>query len=307
MSFPHFYQPERVGDYFTPDTASAVAAGTQSGLNPAREDTLRTVLLLVDVQVDFVHTNGALSVPGAVDDTRRTIEWIFNNASSITTIAASLDSHVPIQIFSPAWWINDSGDHPAPYTVISSSDVEAGRWKPLYEVDWSRGYVEKLEDAARKQLMIWPYHTLIGTPGHNLVPPLYEAIAYHAAARQAQPVFLTKGSVPKTEHYSILEPEVKVPNLPHGGLNTDFLNMLATYDRVYVAGQAKSHCVLETVSSMMRYFEPKPEFIDKMMILKDAMSSVAHPEIDFESMANAAFAGFESLGLHLISTAESIK
>jgi nicotinamidase/pyrazinamidase len=302
MTNPRFYDSKRVGQLYAPDMASVVDEGRAAGLSPAALDQERTILVLVDTQVDFVHADGALSVPGAVDDTRRTIEWIFRRVDRLTTIAASLDSHLPIQIFFPTWWADAAGQHPAPFTPISSADLTAGRWIPLYEQAWSVDYVERLEEQAKKELMIWPYHTLIGTTGHTLTPALYETVAYHSAARQAQPVFLTKGSIPKTEHYSILEPEVKVPEHPQGGLNTAFLDMLATYDRVYIAGQAKSHCVLETVTSIMRYFDGQPEAIDKLRVLIDCTSSVAHPQIDFDTMANKAFARFEAHGLRLITS-----
>lgn len=306
LPIPNYYNPQSVGQLTLPDTAAAVDAGRSLGLKPSKEDEKRIVLLLVDVQIDFVHSDGALSVPGAIEDTRRIIEWIYHYTNEITTITASLDSHIPIQIFSPTWWINNDGQHPAPFTVITSDDVKSGRWKPLYEIDWSIQYVDRLEEMSRKQLMIWPYHTLLGTPGHNLVPALYEAIAYHTSARQSAPVFLTKGMIPETEHYSIMEPEVKIPDKPNGGLNTDFLNMLARYDRVYIAGQAKSHCVLETVSSMMRYFAHTPAIINKIRVIRDAMSSVAHPEIDFDALANEAFARFESAGLRLVNTTDAL-
>jgi nicotinamidase-related amidase len=307
MPFPAFYDPSRVGQLYTPDTPAAVRDGRAAGLNPASQAQVRTILLLVDVQVDFVHTDGALSVPGAIDDTRRTIEWIFNNVNRITTIAASLDSHVPIQIFFPTWWVDENDTHPAPYTVIRGVDVAAGKWRPQYDVAWSVEYVEQLEELSKKELMIWPYHTLIGTPGHGLTPALYEAIAFHAAARQTQPIFLSKGTIAKTEYYSMLEPEVKVPDHPLGTLNTDFLDMLAGYDKIYVAGQAKSHCVLETVTSMMRYFDDQPKVINKVRILSDCMSSVAHPTINFDLMANRQFAAFAARGLQLVDSSMPIR
>ena len=203
MTFPDFYNPERVGQLYVPDAPGAIADGRAHAVR-ATASAERTLLLLVDMQVDFVHTDGALSVPGAVDDTRRVVEWIFTNLPRITTIAASLDSHLPISIFFPTWWVDEKGQHPQPYTVIRSEDVRAGRWKPLYEPEWSWAYCGKLEVRAKKELMIWPYHTLIGTPGHALTPALSEAIAYHAAARQTQPVFLEKGTIPQTEYYSML-------------------------------------------------------------------------------------------------------
>lgn len=305
MLLPEFYNPDAVGRLYAPDLNRVVAAGRTAGCSPAADDQERTLLLLVDAQVDFIHADGALSVPGAIEDTRRTIEWIYNRLDRITTIAASLDSHLPIQIFFPTWWAGPDGTHPAPFTPIESADVRAGRWRPLYEVEWSLQYVEQLESQAKKALMIWPYHTLIGTPGHTITPALYEAIAYHTAARQAQPVFVSKGSIPKTEHYSMLEPEVKVPEHPQGGLNTEFLDLVAGYQAIYIAGQAKSHCVLETVTSMMRYFDGQPDMIRRLHVLIDATSSVAHPEIDFDAIAEATLSRYAEQGLKLVTTLEA--
>lgn len=299
---PPFYDPSRVGQLYIPDTATAISTGLATNMSAADNDSLRVLLLLVDMQVDFIHTDGALSVPGAVEDARRTIEWIYENTPTLTTIAASLDSHLPVQIFYASWWIDANGNPPTPYTEITAADVEQGIWKPRYEIAWSHEYVHKLADQARKNLMIWPYHTMIGTPGHGLTPALYEAIAYHSAARQTEPIFLTKGSIPKTEHYSMLEPEVKVSDNPQGTINRSFLDMIASYDVIYVAGQAKSHCVLETVTSMMRYFNT--DIISKLHVLYDAMSSVAHPQIDFDAAANKAFETFAKEGLNIVYTTD---
>ncbi len=300
---PSFYDPTTVGTMYTPDTLQAVDEGRKSALSPARKDEKRIALLLIDMQVDFIHTDGALSVSGAIDDTRRIVEWMYANLGHITTIAASLDSHLPIQIFSPAWWIDTNGNHPKPYTVITNADLEAGTWRPLYEPDWSHTYTEKLEEQAKKQLMVWPYHTLTGTPGHNLTPALYEAIAFHSSARTTQPVLLQKGSEPLTEHYSILEPEVKLVGKNALNFNRPFLELLAQHDLIYIAGQAKSHCVLETVSSMMRY-EDSPQMVRKIRLLTDGMSSVQHPTIDFDAHANETFERFSKNGLTMTTTTE---
>lgn len=307
MSLPDFYKAEQVGSLFAPDTASAIQAGSAAGLTPAAGDSRRVVLVLVDAQVDFVHVDGSLSVPGAVDDTRRTVEWIYRNAGQITQIVASLDTHVPLQIFYPNWWVNNKGEHPAPFTAITAEAVERGEWTPTVEVEWSREYVHQLEELGKKTLLIWPYHTMIGTPGHAITPPLYEAIAYHAAARSVDPIFLSKGSIPKTEHYSILEPEVKVPGVELGDVNRKLLDFLGTFDLVYVAGQAKSHCVLETVSSLYRYFAGSaPEKIASWRFLEDCTSSVVHPEIDFDALANAQLARFRDEGMRMVRSTDPI-
>lgn len=304
---PHFYDPARIGTLYLPQTAAAIDAGLAAGLSPAQDDRQRIALLLVDPQVDFIHVDGALSVPGAVDDTRRTIEWLLAHTGEISLIAASLDSHIPVQIFYPTWWTDTEGRHPDPYTLITSADVEQGRWQPVYEPEWSREYVHQLETQARKALMIWPYHTMIGTPGHAVTPALYEAIAYHAAARAVQPRFVSKGSIAKTEHYSLLEPEVKVPEHPQGSLNTALLDELATYERVYVAGQAKSHCVLETLGSVMNYFDGQPEQIAKWHLLTDCTSSVAHPEIDFDALADARLDDYTARGLQRVRSTDPLR
>ena len=303
---PDFYDPKKVGALYVPDTTGAIAEGQTAGLPPALQDKRQAILLLVDPQVDFIHEDGALSVPGAVDDTRRTIEWLFGNAAQITAIAASLDSHIPTQIFYPTWWTNRSRHHPEPFTVITSEDVDRRHWQPVFEHNWSKTYVHRLERQAKKELMIWPYHTMIGTPGHTITPALYEAITYQSAARNSRPRYLHKGSIPKTEHYSLLEPEVKVPFHPEGDLNTAFLEMLASYDLIYVAGQAKSHCVLETVNSVMRYFADKPGEIAKWRILMDCTSSVAHPDIDFDAIANDMLNEHAQHGLKLVTSTDAI-
>jgi nicotinamidase-related amidase len=301
MNTPSFYHARRVGTLFAPRVLEAQEAGSRLGL-PTVDPSKRggTALLLVDCQVDFIHTNGALCVPGAVDDTRRTIEWIFANVDKIDAIYASLDTHVPIQIFLPSWWIDKAGNHPNPSTIISNDEVNQGIWRPLYESKWSRNYTATLESQFKKQLMIWPYHTMFGTPGHSLDPALYEAIVYHGAARGTQVTLISKGTNPKTENYSIFEPEVKDPTDPTGGINRVHLQALETYDEVYVAGQAKSHCVLESVISLQNWFSNDPIVLAKICLLLKMMSSVYHPNIDFEAIANAQFAKFTKSGMKLV-------
>lgn len=305
-AYPTFYNPAKVGQLYLSDITSAAAAGQRAGLPPASQDKRRVMLLLVDPQIDFIFSEGTLCVPGAIADTQRTIEWIYRHAGELTSISASLDSHTTFQIFYPTWWGNEKGEHPAPFTVITSADIRKGHWRPLIDPAWSLQYVEKLEKGGRYALMIWPYHTMIGTPGQSLVPALSEAIMYHSAARHAQPTWLLKGSIPQTENYSILEPEVKVPTHPLGGVNTAFLDMLGKYDLVYVAGQAKSHCVLSTMRSIMEYFAAQPQVISKLRFLMDCTSSVQHPEIDFDALANAELAAMQKQGMRLVTSGDGL-
>lgn len=307
MPLPDWYQPDRVGTIYRPDLAAIVAAASATNSAPAGNDAPRVLLMLVDPQVDFVHEDGSLAVPGAVDDMRRTIEWLYHHLDRITDIAVSLDSHFSTQIFYPGWWADADGHHPDAMTPISAEDVDQGRWQPTLEPDWSRHYVHELERRAKKTLMIWPYHTMLGTIGHAITPALYEAITFHAEARQSEIAHLVKGRIAKTEYYSLLEPEVKVPGAPGGTLNSAFLDRMATYDRIYIAGQAKSHCVLESITSIANYQGYQPGLLEKVYLLEDTTSAVAHPEIDFDAMANEQFAAFVGKGLNITTTKQDMQ
>jgi len=306
VEFPQFYDPGRIGTLFYPDVARIAAEAAAANLPPAAQDQQDVHLMLIDMQVDFCHARGNLYVPGALADIRRTIEFIYRNAERITHISCSLDSHLPGQIFTPSWWIDQDGNHPAAFTIITWQDVQAGRWRPLVEPQWSVEYVRQLEQGHKKQLCIWPYHVQIGSLGHALDPELWSAVFWHSLARRTQPIWLTKGSVPLTEHYSILQPEVPVPDRPGGGKDQAFMRTLAQADYIIIAGEAESHCVLETVEDLVEEFGDRPEMLRKVLFLRDCTSPVLHPEIDFHAIALGRFAGFERMGVRFINSTDPL-
>lgn len=304
MAFPPFYDPGRIGSLFVPDTAAIAAAAAASALPAAVGDRRRTHLLLIDMQVDFCHPDGSLYVPGALGDLRRVIELIYTHAAEITEITCSLDSHLPNQIFFPSWWVDAAGNHPAPFTLITRAEVEAGRWQPLFERDWSRGYVTRLERDARKLLTIWPYHVLLGSPGHALDPELWSAVTWHALARKTAPRWVFKGSVPRTEHYSIFKPEVPTPGMVDGGVNRALLARLGEADRLFVAGEAASHCVLSSVEDLVAAHADQPAALDRIALLSDCTSPVVHSEIDFHALTQARLAELAAQGMRVEASTE---
>lgn len=304
--FPDFYNPDRIGTLFYPDVATIAAAAGEAGLPPASEDGQNVHLLIIDMQVDFCHKEGSLYVPGAEDDVRRLIEFIFSNAGSVTDITCTLDSHLPYQIFHPAWWADAEGNHPAPLTIVSADDVDNGRWRPLVMPEHSRAYVHRLETEAKKQLTIWPYHVPIGGMGNALDPELWSTVMWHSLARKTQPTWLVKGRVPQSEHYSAIRPEIPVPDHPQGGKHRPLLETLAESDAVFVAGEAQSHCVLETMEDIVTEFGDRPQILQKFYVLKDCMSPVVHPEIDFGAIAQQQFDEFAELGVNLVESTEAV-
>jgi len=304
--FPRFYDPQRIGTLFYPDLARIAAEAAAANLPPASQDREKVHLVIVDMQVDFCHRQGSLNVPGALDDIRRTIEFIYRHAERITHITCSLDSHLPGQIFSPAWWADGQGQHPAPFTIITLADVESGRWRPLFEAEASVRYVRELELQHKKQLCIWPYHVQIGSIGQALDPELWSAVFWHSLARKTQPLWLTKGSVPLTEHYSIIQPEVPVPDQPGGTRNQAFLEILERADYILIAGEAESHCVLETLEDLVEHFGQWPEVLKRIFLLRDCTSPVVHPEIDFHTIAMQRFAEFARQGVNFINSSDPL-
>lgn len=331
MSYPNFYDPNKVGVLYHPRVTEAKLEGAAKRLTTSLPKNQKNVLLLlVDPQIDFIHEDGALPVPGAVEDTRRTIEWLLRNATQVTHTAASLDTHLIWQIMTTNWWTNKRGENPSPFTAITLDDYRSKLWQPImkfynYEdpedtrsaklpwgqdndgkdiYDWNEWYLYVLGEQAKKPLVTWPDHCQLGTPGHAIDPALFEALMYHAALMGDQPQFKTKGSIPLTEHYSIMEPEVKVSDDALGGLDTDFLDMLSGFDLIYIAGQASSHCVLETINSIIRYFGPRaPEVLKRLRILVDCMSPVG----SFEQVAEDALRNFERKhGLKLVKSTDPI-
>ncbi len=305
MTFASVYDPVKVGQLYEPDLQRSYQVGAADFLQPASTDRRRVLALLIDIQNDFVFPapNGRLPVPHAVDDTRRTVEWLYRNTQAISHIVASLDTHMPFQIFYPPWWRSAQGKMPDPYTVITAEQVRQGVWTPALEPEWSGHYLSDLETRGKKQLMIWPFHCMEGTAGRALVPALAEAIQYHSGARMDQPHYLVKGTIARTEFYSAIEPEVKDDAHPDGKRNTDFLEALSIYDLIYVAGQARSHCVLETMNSILNYFGQRSEVISKLRFLNDCTSSIP----GFEAATERRIQEFAAQGVRLVTAADPIE
>jgi nicotinamidase-related amidase len=176
--------------------------------------------------------------------------------------------------------------------------------------------LEALHVLARFGVMtIWPYHALLGGVSHALVPALAEAAMFHALVREAPTQFETKGTEPLVENYSALSPEVtELGGRNVGAFNARLFDTLMTHDRVYVFGQAKSHCVLSTLRDMHeQILRTNPALVDKVWILEDATSPVPAPPLDplppaldFPAVAAAGFAALREAGMHLVKTTDPI-
>ncbi len=327
---PHF-DPERVSEVwpvpYEERAADAERWGAEHDLRPAREDAFSVCLVCVDVQNTFCLPNFELYVrgrsgTGAVDDNRRLSEFIYRNLDVITQILPTLDTHMAMQIFHSIWLVDEDGNHPAPYTIVTVQDVFDGRWRPNPEVVRTLGldeeyvrrylihYVQRLARGGKYALTIWPYHAMLGGIGHALVPAVEEAIFFHGIARASQPDFRVKGNNPLTEHYSILGPEVVDDQRGNaiGEKNRPLIEKLLSFDAVLIAGQAKSHCVAWTIDDLLTGITAVDRsLVEKVYLLEDCTSSVVVPGVvDWTEDADAAFQRFAAAGMHVVRSSEPI-
>lgn len=242
----------------------------QADLNPASKDGVKRLLLCIDVQNDFIE-GGALAVPNSIGDVERITRFIYNNMDGITTIMCSMDTHTPQQIFFPSWWKNADGEQPAPYTIIKYDDVANGLWRPVFcNPNESLTYLQKIEELGQKNLCIWPYHCLWGTPGYCLENEFSKMVHFHSAAKKTTPQIISKGNDLLSEMYGIVKPEYSKRNIK----TTKVLTAFEQYNEIYVVGEAASHCLLESVRQIAEEYANRPEITSKITILEDCTSAI---------------------------------
>lgn len=259
-----------------------------------------TSLLIIDPQVDFCSPDGALYVPGADADMVRLSSTIRRLRSEIDSIHVTLDSHHPVHIANPIFWINSDGEHPAPFTTIRLGDIEDSRWRAFRPALQAHAcdYVRLLEENGRYSLTIWPPHCLIGSLGHAVAPALFEALL-EWESDFAIVDYVLKGQNSGTEHYSAIRADVPDPTDPATQTNVRLVEMLEQADVVGVAGEALTHCVANTVRDIAACFRD-PDSIAKLVLLQDATSSIP----GFERQADEFLAEMTSRGMRISSSSE---
>lgn len=237
----------------------------------------RTDLLIIDPQVDFCISTGALFVPGATEDMGRLASMVTRYGEKIKQIHVTLDCHYIIDVAHPAMWVNSKREHPSPFTLITADDIRSGKWLPFnlaYREHFIK-YCDSLASAKKYVLIIWPPHCLIGTPGNNVIPVLMDALIKWQLKRQDNVDFVSKGSNPLTEHYSAVKAEYPIDTDPSTQINTGLLQLLPDADEILLAGEAGSHCWKSTVEDIVDWFEiNSPECVKKLVMLEDAVSPV---------------------------------
>lgn len=258
----------------------------------------RNALLVIDAQYDFCDPNGALYVPGAEKDMQRLKKIILDNLDKIDHICVTLDSHPVNDISHPGFWQDKNGHFPAPFTQITFKEINEGKWTPRFYPEKAIQYVAELEKQGEFPHFIWPEHCLVGSKGAALNDDLMEALkAWTHKGMFYQAV--TKGTYPLTEHFGIFMAQIPVADRPETQLNQSLIKTLENYQNVYVAGEAKSHCVATSLKQAMKY---APALAEKMIIVEDCMSDVPN----LGHLGKPIYDEAKKLGLRFVESAKLV-
>ncbi|MBS1210930.1 MAG: cysteine hydrolase superfamily protein [Proteobacteria bacterium] len=272
-------------------------------------------LLIIDPQNDFCdlppeycppdpllgeRAQPALPVPGAHADMLRLAALIDAGRSGLGAISVTLDSHHHLDIAHPTFWVDADGMDVGAFTQIHAAEVRSGRYRPRLAGSTERvlAYLDALEAAGRYTHMVWPVHCEIGTWGHNIHHDLRLALNRWEEQHLAVVDKITKGSNPWTEHYSAIMAEVPDPNDAATQLNAGLIAQLQAAGRVFIAGEAGSHCVKATTEHIVDHFAPAD--LHKLVLIEDCMSAVSGFQEDYAGFLDT----MRKRGLQTASAAE---
>ncbi|WP_188207550.1 cysteine hydrolase family protein [Alkalibacillus aidingensis] len=275
-SFNQIVNSDKIGWYEKVDLNEIQGLADRENSQVIKNDSEKVLFLGIDIQNDFMD-NGALGVPGAHEDIMNINHFIYQNFDRITHIAVSLDTHYLKQIFHPSWWVDQNGKHPEPLTVISLEDVENGKWQAIQNQSESLQYVKGLEQKGQKQLCIWPYHCIEGTPGAALESQFSRMIHFHSFVKGVPIKKIVKGKDLLSEKYGIVKPEFS----PDDQTDYELLQYISGFDKVVIGGEAESHCVIESVKQIAEHFSNQRYFTENIYVLTDCMSCI--PGYEHES------------------------
>lgn len=113
--------------------------------------------------------------------------------------------------------------------------------------------------------------------------------------------FITKGVNPFTEHFGIFRANVPIQDDPNTQINQGIFQLLNQHDTIYLAGQARSHCV---ANSMKQLLEIAPQLASKLVVLEDCMSDVPGLPADFYVQVQGMYDKAVSQGMRSIKSTD---
>ena len=241
-------------------------------------------LLIIDPQNDFCDPNGSLFVGGADKDMERLTAMIKRVGDKVNDIHVTLDSHHLFDIAHPTFWVGVDGKSPSPFTIITSDDMDKGKWRTKVPYMQARAYeyTKTLAKNSRYLLCVWPPHCLIGSWGTQVNKDLHSTLTGWELKNTSIVDYVTKGSNFWTEHYSAVRADVVDSQDPSTDLNMSLINSLKEVDLIGISGEALNFCVANTITDIADNFGE--DNIKKFVLLEDTCSNVGgfeHLGVDF--------------------------
>ncbi len=253
---------------------------------------LRSILIIIDGQNCFMFLPGApLPVVGSIEDMTRLVRFIQLYGKYIETIICSMDTHPRDHVSHPERWVDAEGSHPTTFTVITYEDCVAGTWRATNPEDqaWQIEYVRLLE----RPHVIWPVH------GQK---PTWEWQMYHDLALEldgrSNVRYVEKGMHRDVEQFGIFGAEVPFLGAPETDINQALIAEIDAYDRVIFAGEAASHCVMDSVKQFLEHMPSQDP--TKVVLLKDCMS----PVTGFEQLATDWLEEMDAIGVQAVNSTD---
>ncbi|MFV0484024.1 MAG: hypothetical protein ACK5MG_08035 [Bacteroidales bacterium] len=256
----------------------------------------KNLLLVIDAQNDFCSPDGSLFVSGAVEDMKRLVGFINSNSSKLSNVVLTQDSHHVLDIAHPGFWTDKNGKPVEAFTQITSQQVTDGEYLPRENKEQVIQYLKELEDNGEFTHTIWPEHCIVGSVGGAIFPPVMEAISNWERSQGTRFTLYQKGLNPYTEHFGALRANVIDKTDKSTDYNQELIAQLKDADRIIIAGEAKSHCVANTVKQIYELGGIKAEIV----ILSDCMS----PVTGFETLGEDVYKMAAEKGANVASSTE---
>ncbi len=254
---------------------------------------IENLLLIIDMQYDFCTPGGSLYVPGAEKDVRRLAGFISRNSDKLEQIILTQDNHQVIDISHPFFWKDNKGDPPEPFTRISAEDVDNKKWTPVIAKEEVAGYLAGLARQGEYPHTIWPEHCIMGSKGAAIVEGIMQVVTDWARKGRFYDL-VVKGTHPLTEHFGALRASVPIPGKQETELKSDLANRLKHSKKIFIAGEAKSHCVAATIKQIYEI----EDFRSELYLLNDCMSNIP----GFEKLADPIYKNAWEQGANLINS-----
>ncbi len=251
----------------------------------------RTVLVIIDPQNCFMdYDDSPLPVPGAIADMDRLARLILGHCGVFEKIYVSLDTHPYDHISHANRWLDVDDNHPAPFTVITYEEYLNGAWRATNPADqeWQGEYLRRL----KRPHIIWPVHGQKPQGEWEV----YSELALELAGEAV--MYVEKGMHRDVEQFGIFGAEVPFPGAPETDINHALIAEIDAFERVIFAGQAASHCVMDSVKQFLAHMPSQDP--TKVVLLADCMSPVS----GFEQLAANWLEEMDAIGVQVIKSTD---